>query len=1164
MGMPLLGWIVLILPLLDLVASSNNTQPLPVSELYSLRTFFYSLNGDNWVWMTPTSIYGNRWNFSNDNISLISPCMDSWQGVTCDCTSGSYCNIVQLSLERYGLDGVLSDMNNFTMLSALDFGYNTLLRGDLLTMSKLTMLESIYLSYTSISGDLWPISNLMKLQIIFLDKAYITGDLWPVSNLTNLLDLSIHDTYISGTLWAIRNLTKLEVISLSHTYVTGDLTPISNLTMLRYLSFHDTPTISGDLSTVSNFKVLQGLILSNTSISGDLTALRDLTMLQDLSLHDTNISGDLWPISNLTKLEVLYLYDTYICGDLVPVSNLTMLQDLALGGTSIRGNLAPLRNLTQLSTLALSNTNIVADLAPLSSLLNLAFCLLSDNSLYGPIPSMRYHVVLKYFNVDNNHLTGTLPDDFPDSLQVLNIANNMLTGMLPNSLFSLPQLLGLDASINCMKLTFTQEVCNSTSLQYVVLDGLHSAKTCRSKLPIKIYNTIYKERDSVIENVPSCIYNLVQLQYLHLSDNGITGTLPDYVILASSFTELVLANNELRSSIPAVFQNHKWSKLDLSFNKFSGGLSTSMMVSDSVKLKSNRLSGDIPESLYNTSDVNILTGNMFTCDSRQLSLLHDEVSENYICGSSSFNDVSYLWLSVVLLCLLLFASTKFFDSIRVKKEHVVSMLQIKTAIASGRLDILNIDRFTDTIAYVRRTSSLLAIAAVCVFMPFYAVLSHYCGTYDHQYAWILSAAFLSGLDSGVILFVLYLLTLLLICYYNRKATEEILASRKTDNRTNIVSTRRDIVYSVLFCVNLVLMIAINGFYVFVFLNYDEVVVDFTAIFVSIFVVIWTNYALLATMVQLEKCCIKAPTGPFDHLHLLSIVSIINYVVIPCLASALFDPSCFYNVIVSPNDVSSTVDELYSGPSTVVNGITFTTPVDTSSTATYTPSFAYSYQCSSAILTSYAIVFMYSALLSSLLSPFIYYFRTNSSVQQSCLGRLVPTLFRTEIVIDQAAITHFLLSLVGSISIFVTFGVVAPILGFVMFLSIVAQTFYMEYRLGVYVASVSTDNGQERIKNLKSLDADLEKIESTLLQSTWQILLFLGPFFGFFVFDIMGDKFGYHQALWAPITFIFICLVLYLIPYHAPSLCGDGSTTANDITSSDSRSKTTFTTSPIHN
>ena len=243
---------------------------------------------------------------------------------------------------------------------------------------------------------------------------------------------------------------------------------------------------------------------------------------------------------------------------------------------------------------------------------------------------------------------------FPDSLVILDIANNRLTGALPTSLLGLPNLQVLDASINCLTLKLSDEICESDSLQYLILDGLYSASSCRPTFPIRVYDTIYQSQSTVVTDVPPCLYSISQLRYLHLSGNGITGSLPENAVLSSTFTELVLANNELRSTVPSSFLTHNWKMLDLSYNRFTGGLSSSMNVSVTVSLKKNRLSGSIPSSLYAASDVSILTGNMFDCKDDQLSQLHDEVGDHYTCGSSSFNDISYLWLAVIVVgCALL-------------------------------------------------------------------------------------------------------------------------------------------------------------------------------------------------------------------------------------------------------------------------------------------------------------------------------------------------------------------------------------------------------------------------------------------------------------------------------------------------------------------------------
>jgi hypothetical protein len=110
---------------------------------------------------------------------------------------------------------------------------------------------------------------------------------------------------------------------------------------------------------------------------------------------------------------------------------------------------------------------------------------------------------------------------------------------------------------------------------------------------------------------------LPNLQTLHLSGNGIShsvlGTDDDFVI-TNSLQDLSLSNNFFSGSIPLQIQNKKWQKLDLSFNKFNGILlSNSQDLSNSsLKLDVNRLSGHIPNSLYDTKQINILAGNLFS------------------------------------------------------------------------------------------------------------------------------------------------------------------------------------------------------------------------------------------------------------------------------------------------------------------------------------------------------------------------------------------------------------------------------------------------------------------------------------------------------------------------------------------------------------------------
>jgi Leucine-rich repeat (LRR) protein len=346
--------------------------------------------------------------------------------------------------------------------------------------------------------------------------------------------------------------------------------------------------------------------------------------LEYLILYNTAITGDLSPLSGMIALEILDLSYTAITGDLSPLSGMLALEYLYLSYTAITGDLSPLSGMIALEYLDLSYTAITGDLSLLVTLGSLQYCVVGGNRLQGPIPSLRNISSLVYLNVANNQLTGSINNIFPESLEILDVSNNQLTGTLHASLFALPNLQVLDASINCLSVQFTEDICSSSSLQYLVLDGLHSSISCRQVLPIHIVDTIYATRLNVVSNIPACMYSLRNLQSLHMAGNGITGALPTNVTLSTSFKELVLANNQMHSTIPTAFQAHDWYTLDLSYNVFVGYLLPSLNVSNSLSLKVNRLSGNIPSSLSGTSDVSILTGNMFTCTSHQLAALHDE------------------------------------------------------------------------------------------------------------------------------------------------------------------------------------------------------------------------------------------------------------------------------------------------------------------------------------------------------------------------------------------------------------------------------------------------------------------------------------------------------------------------------------------------------------
>lgn len=144
-----------------------------------------------------------------------------------------------------------------------------------------------------------------------------------------------------------------------------------------------------------------------------------------------------------------------------------------------------------------------------------------------------------------------------------------------------------------------------------------TSPSCRSRIfPDVAYlpNTYYAQR-SISNNIPNCIFELPHLQTLHLSGNGIKHDLlnTDSIVITTSLQDLSLSNNNFIGSIPIQIQNKNWRKIDLSSNKFNGILKSSIDLSNSsVKFDINRLSGKIPDSMHDTKQINILTGNLFS------------------------------------------------------------------------------------------------------------------------------------------------------------------------------------------------------------------------------------------------------------------------------------------------------------------------------------------------------------------------------------------------------------------------------------------------------------------------------------------------------------------------------------------------------------------------
>ena len=111
----------------------------------------------------------------------------------------------------------------------------------------------------------------------------------------------------------------------------------------------------------------------------------------------------------------------------------------------------------------------------------------------------------------------------------LDVSHNELTHSIPDYLFYLPELTVFSAMVNCFQGSIPLSICNSTTLQELILDGLHTAPSCRGNpyfsIPGIYASASYPITESIVGSIPSCVFALPNLQLFHFSGNGLRGSL---------------------------------------------------------------------------------------------------------------------------------------------------------------------------------------------------------------------------------------------------------------------------------------------------------------------------------------------------------------------------------------------------------------------------------------------------------------------------------------------------------------------------------------------------------------------------------------------------------------------------------------------------------------
>ncbi|PON42520.1 LRR domain containing protein [Parasponia andersonii] len=379
-----------------------------------------------------------------------------------------------------------------------------------------------------------------------------------------------------------------------------------------------------------------GLSLSEESISGgiDNSSLFSLLYLRSLDLSYNHFGT---PIPSkfgyLTSLNYLNLSNAGFVGQIpIAISRLTSLVtlDISFSWTGLvdasllklenPGLRMLVQNLSKLETLYLDGVNISAhgsewcqDLS--SSLPSLRELSLSNCYLSGPLDqSLENLKSLSVIHLDGNTLSATVPGFFANFSNLTSLALFYcgLHGNFPKEIFQEPYAL-------------------SGSL--LVLD-LHSNQL-QGKIPVlpPVCSYIDFSSNNFTSPIPADIgNNLIFTIFFSVSNNYLTGVIPESICNATYLQVLDWSNNSLSGKIPECVpaMSQTLGVLNIRRNNFTGLIPDAFPVDcalETLDLNGNSIEGQIPNSLSHCTRLevldlgnNMVTGN-FPCLLKNISTL---------------------------------------------------------------------------------------------------------------------------------------------------------------------------------------------------------------------------------------------------------------------------------------------------------------------------------------------------------------------------------------------------------------------------------------------------------------------------------------------------------------------------------------------------------------
>lgn len=1106
-------------------------------------------------------------------------------------------SFTHISLANNSITSSLYGIDKWTQLQFLNLERNRIYGSLPSSLSTLTALSYVYLYNNHLNSTVPPsLLDIPSLALLDLRANRLSSSLpFPTAVQANMLALFLSgNQFMSSIPTQLGNYVHLRYLILSENELTGTLpVEFASLTDLLFLEInknHLTGTIPNQYTALS---ALENVDFSSNHLSGQIPFLiSSLPNLTSLVLGSNNFHGvvEFTSSADLTVLDISRNQFT----DIIYYDAFQGIEQLRLGHNHFRGSIpSSVSDMSHLQVLAIENNyfsgNLPRELAHLQKLMVMQLqANVFKGQLQGVFNSTDVLPILEILDLSDNSFSGDIPDD------IFNLHNIRSVSLTKNCFDGLPSMCSDTIEILALDGLSAGSRCKDQLWDPLKVYNTYFVVGSDRRIPDCVWNmstleVLHLSANGIIGNLENIVVSPNStLSNISLAYNQMTGTIPkhvqDKVILLSEFD---ISYNKFAGRWVAI--------VDKTLNSFNTTAleDGTYTPSGKISMNVNRFSGGVPYAFTLFKRVNILGGNIFQCDDSKKDLPEQDPNyDTYICGSGALDSSLLTWGNSVLIISIVAVVTyvrrrmrQVFTLAREKHDRVsilewlrhpsLAMLKVisksrdvplqslldfsciqavmnahqlsHNETSVSRLKHVNL-LFSSTYHFVRSVMLLTSFILV-VFLPLYPILKMtYDGrplVQDRQYSWFISGAYLSGTAAAVLLFLFWtlLIILCLILIYHRHAyVRRLYHSNTSTVRSRLQSLIKGssqiaCEYLAVILLNITVVFLVNGAYIYVQLDSStpRLLKQASQPILAIFKLLWDTLVVASLLSRLSD----DQKGSLDsRTWLYTLVVVFNNIVAPCLVTAVTDISCFRDVFVSETELEVKYTVPYCETLLFDSHMFRKYCVKTAQAlfeTRFIPPFNYNYQCSSAVLTNYIPVYLYTYAITVFVLPLLDIFQIKVKTsrlpifaQKMIPGIMLPNRHRS-ITSPLFRVDRINATLMRHLSLLLTFGFASPPLA--VAIAIAVAQYALKWKLlvvrylAVLLAESYTDStSEQQILNNSLLERLNEECKGSWRGAyvcLWAVLWPAALFTSCLFMDILGDDVGWPTCIW------ILCLTLCL-------------------------------------